>query len=73
MQYRLEKAHWSIEKITEFMELEYAIADKIRQEKRNQEIKYEELESIKDEIGDELKPKTEVFYDADEEMGDEDE
>ena len=59
MQYRLEKAHWSIEKITEFMELEYAIADKIRQEKRNQEIKYEELESIKDEIGDELKPKTE--------------
>ena len=60
IKYRLEhKAKMSPEQITEFMEREYASAAKTRQEREEQEIEYEESESIKDEIGDEFKPKTE--------------
>ena len=60
IKYRLEhNAKMSPEQIAEFMELEYSIAEKTRQEREEQEIKCEESESIKDEIGDEFKPKTE--------------
>lgn len=60
IRYRLEnKTKMTPEQITEFMKREYATASKVRQERQGQEIKHEEPESIKDEVGDELKPKTE--------------
>lgn len=59
MQFRLEKTNWSAERISQFVQEEHAIATKIRQERKEEEIKHEEPESIKDEVGDELKPKTE--------------
>lgn len=42
-----------------YMEQVYTNAAKTRQEREEKEIEYEESESIKDEIGDEFKPKTE--------------
>jgi hypothetical protein len=58
IKYRLEKkTEMTPEQISDFMEREHAIAAKTRQER--QEIKNEKSESIKDEVGDELKPKTE--------------
>ncbi len=60
IKYRLEnKTKMTPEQISEFIEREYATAAKTRQERQEQEIKHEESESIKDEVGDELKPKTE--------------
>ena len=60
LRYRLEnKTNMKPKEITEFMEREYSDATKIRLERQEKEIKHEESESIKDEIGDELKNKTE--------------
>lgn len=61
IKYRLEnKTKMTQEQINQFMEREYATAIKVRQERQDQEIKHEEQETIKDEIGDEFQPKTEA-------------
>ena len=60
VKYRLEnKTKMSPEQIDEYMKLEYTGAAKTRQEREEKEIIFEETESIKDEIGDEFKNKTE--------------
>lgn len=60
IRYRLEnKTRLPQEQIDKLMEQQYATASKVRQERQGQEIKHEEPESIKDQVGDELKPKTE--------------
>lgn len=51
LQYRLEKTNWSQEKISEFMEQTRQNVAKIKQERG-------EEENIKDEVGDEFRPKT---------------
>ncbi len=60
IRYRLEnKTRLPQEQIDKLMEQQYATASKVRQERQGQEIKHEESESIKDQVGAELKPKTE--------------
>ncbi|MCR5146769.1 MAG: hypothetical protein K6B70_05450 [Clostridia bacterium] len=60
MRYRLEnKTRMSPEAIEKFMASEYANAAKTRQARQIQEIQTEQSESIRDEVGDEFKPKTE--------------
>ncbi len=60
MRYRLEnKTRMSPEAIEKFMASEYANAAKSRQARQIQEIQTEQSESIRDEVGDEFKPKTE--------------
>lgn len=60
IRYKLEhKTKMTAEQIDEMMEKIHNEAEKTRQERNEQEIEYEESESIKDEIGDEFKAKTE--------------
>ena len=60
IKYRLENnTKMAPEQIAEFMEREYKSAAKTRQERQEQEIEHEESESIRDEIGDDFKDKTE--------------
>ena len=60
IRYKLEhKTKMTEEQIDAMMEKIHNEAEKTRQERNEQEIEHEESESIKDEIGDEFKPKTE--------------
>ncbi|MBP3256337.1 MAG: hypothetical protein J6M60_07655 [Clostridia bacterium] len=57
----LEKnSNMTKEQIDKLIEEEHNKAAKTRQERNEQEKEHEETESIKDEIGDEIKPKTEI-------------
>lgn len=60
LQFRLEKANWTEEQISEFMESERAEAAKVREQKGEQELQHEKEKGIKDEVGDEFQPETEV-------------
>ena len=60
LQYRLERTDWTQEKISEFMEETRQDVAKIRQERGELELRQEQEESIKDEVGDELRPQTET-------------
>lgn len=60
LQFRLEKANWTEEQINEFMESERAEAAKVREQKGEQELQHEKEKGIKDEVGDEFQPETEV-------------
>ena len=60
MEYRLKNTTMTPEKIAEFMEGQRSFAQKVRREREEQEkeIEPQETESIKDEIDDQFKPKT---------------
>ena len=60
LKYRVEnRTKATPEARKQYMEQIYAIAAKTRCERQEQEIKHEKTNSIKDEVGDEFKPKTE--------------
>lgn len=58
MRYRLENTTMEPTQIEEFIQREQKAAEKARQEKDAIQLKHEKEESIKDEVGDEIKPKT---------------
>ena len=61
IQYRLEnKTKLTQEQISNVMKQKYALAAKVRTQKGEQEFPPEEQESIRDEVGDEDKPKTQT-------------
>ncbi len=57
LQYRLEKTNWSQEKISNFMQQTKQDVARIRQER---ELIPEQEEGIRDEVGEEFKPKTQA-------------
>ena len=60
LQFRLEKTNWTEEQISEFIESERAEAAKVREQKGEQELQHEKEKGIKDEVGEEFQPETEV-------------
>lgn len=59
LRYRLEnRMKMTPEQIAEYMKNEYKIAAKVRQQKGEKELEPEQEESIRDEVGEELKTKT---------------
>lgn len=60
LQFRLEKTNLTEEKISELMESERAEAAKVREQKGEQELQHEKEKGIKDEVGEEFQPETEV-------------
>ena len=60
MGYRLKNTTMKPSEIEGFIQRERNTAAKIRAERGEQEIKHEQEESIKDEVGDEFKPETEA-------------